>query len=308
MSILLVAQHRDMKPFRDSLLAVDPNLDIEIWPAVRNPERVNFAIAWNQPKNVFEKFPNLKVISSLGAGVDHLLQDDSIPAHIEFTRIVAPSLTDQMCDYIIGSAINILRKSLTYAKQQFRAEWQPQEHYFKRNISVGVMGLGELGKSVTERLRDNNFTTLGWSRSIKEIDGIDTYSGNELDTFLAETNMLVCLLPLTDKTDGIIDLDCFKKLNEPAFFINAGRGEHLVEEDLIYALDTETIKHAALDVFSEEPLPDSHPFWGRDKITITPHAAAFTDPEETAGLLVDNYKRMMSGQELHHKVDKDLGY
>ncbi len=308
MSILFVAQHREMSPFKSAIEKLDSNMDVEIWPNVEKPERVQFAVAWNHPKNVFNSFPNLQVISSLGAGVDHLFADATIPEHIRFTRVVAPSLSDQMCDYVLGSVLNILQRTETYYDQQKQAEWLPQKAYRKKELTVGVMGLGAIGKKVAERLVLNGFTVAGWSTSKKVIDGVQTYSADELNEFLSQTNILVCLLPLTERTEDILDLDLFKKLKNPAFLINVARGEHLVEEDLIYSLDTDLIQHALLDVFSKEPLPESHPFWGRDKITITPHIASVTDPDEVASLLLDNYKRLLSGMDLMHEADRKKEY
>jgi len=308
MSLLLVSKNRNLKPYKEALLELDPNLDIEVWPGISKPEKVQFAVAWRHPANLFEKFPNLKVISSLGAGVDHLLSDDTIPESIQFTRIVAPSLSGQMADYVLTAVLNIIRKTDHYIDQQQKAVWKPLESLKKSDITVGVMGLGEIGSEVAGMLEKNGFSVCGWARSRKSIDGVNCYTKGELGAFLNQTNTVICLLPLTPETTGILDLDLFKGLKKPAYLINVARGEHLVEEDLIYALDTDLIHHATLDVFSQEPLPESHPFWGRQKITITPHIASVTDPKESAELILENYKRMLSGMELLHKVDREAGY
>lgn len=308
MSILLVARNRDMKPFRDALIKKDPNLDVEIWPDVYHPERVQFAVAWNQPKEIFRQYPNLKAISSLGAGVDHLLRDASIPEEVMLTRVVVPSLAGQMGDYVLTAALNILRQTAQYAMQQQQGEWKPLPVIPKQSLAAGVMGLGEIGEYVARRLADNGFHVNGWARSPKKIDGVVTYQGGQLASFLKETQLLVCLLPLTPETEEILDLDLFKTLRKPAFLVHAGRGEHLVEEDLIYALDTGLIDHAVLDVFPEEPLPGSHPFWGRKKITITPHVASVTNPDDVAAVLLESYKRLLSGMDLMHVVDRTRGY
>ncbi|PKD43081.1 2-hydroxyacid dehydrogenase [Rhodohalobacter barkolensis] len=308
MSLLLVSKNRDLKPYKEALLELDPNIEIDIWPGVSNPDRVQFAVAWRHPANLFEKFPNLKVISSLGAGVDHLLSDDTIPESIQFTRIVAPSLSGQMSDYILTAVLNIIRRTDNYLDQQRKTVWKPLDSLKKAEISVGVMGLGQIGSEVAKILVRNGFNVSGWSRTKKTIEGVTCYTKDELGAFLGKINIAICLLPLTPETGGILNLDLFKGLKQPAYLINAARGEHLVEEDLIYALDTDLIHHATLDVFSEEPLPESHPFWGRKKITITPHIASVTDPQESAELILENYKRMLSGMDLLHKVDREAGY
>lgn len=308
MSILLVAEKRDMMPFKKAIQAIDPNLDVEIWPAVKDPKRVQFAVSWRHPKNVFANYPNLKVISSLGAGVDHLLSDKEIPEHIIFTRVVSASLCEQMSEYILDSVLNIQRKSHHYFNLQNKGVWKPLSSYEKEDLVIGVMGLGELGQKVCRTLLLNGYHVRGWSRSGKKIDGAETFSEDERDRFLAGTNLLVCLLPLTEITSGILNLELFKKLSNPAFLINAARGEHLVEEDLIYALDTDLIEHATLDVFTDEPLPESHPFWNRDKITITPHVASVSKASEVASLLTQNYKALMSGQPMKYVVNREAGY
>ncbi|WP_069131057.1 2-hydroxyacid dehydrogenase [Rhodohalobacter halophilus] len=308
MSLLLVSKNRNLKPYKEALLELDPNLDVDIWPGIQNKERVQFAVAWRHPANLFDGFPNLKVISSLGAGVDHLLSDNTIPDDIQFTRIVAPSLSGQLADYVLTAVLNIIRKTDRYLDQQRRAIWRPLDSIKKDAIAVGVMGLGAIGEKTATRLRDNGFNVNGWSKSQKQIDGVNCYRKDQLGSFLAQTNIIICLLPLTPETEGILDLELFKSLKKPSFLINVARGGHLVEEDLIYALDTDLISHATLDVFSEEPLPESHPFWGRDKITITPHIASVTDPKESAELILENYKRMLSGMDLLHQVDREAGY
>jgi len=308
MSILLISKSRDLNPFKDELLKLDKNLDVDIWPAVQSKSRITFAVAWDQPEGQFTVFPNLKVISSLGAGADHLLRDESIPESVDITRIVASGLTSQMCDYVTMSVLNITRRTNEYMRQQLQAEWEQLRQYKKKELTIGVMGLGKLGRRVARRLADNGFKVSGWSKTKKTIPGAETFTENELDSFLSESNILVCLLPLTPDTEGILNLDLFKKLANPSFIINVARGEHLIEEDLLYALNMDILKHATLDVFEQEPLPDSHLFWSRDNITITPHIASVTQPNEIAELILENYKRMLSGQELLNKVDRDKGY
>lgn len=308
MSILLISRTRNMEPYRDALLDLDGNLDVEIWPDIQSAGRVTFAVAWKQPKNQFSQYPNLRVVSSLGAGADHLLKDSSIPKEVALTRAVAPTLTDQMCDYVVLSSLAMLRRFHDYTRQQVWADWKPRIQYQKEDLMVGVMGLGKIGEAVARRLAANGFNVSGWSQSKKSIPKVVTYSKEQFDPFLAATNILVCLLPLTKETHEILNLSLFKKLNSPGFLINAARGRHMVEEDLIYALDMGILSHATLDVFEKEPLPESHPFWSREQITITPHVASITQPAEVAELILDNYKRMLSDLPLKFRVDRYKGY
>lgn len=309
MSLLLIAPDRDMTSWEKALADVDPNMDIEIWPDVEDKNRVQFAVSWNQPKHVLDQYPNLKAISSLGAGTDHLLADESLPESIDICRVVSPSLIQQMKEYVLAATLNIQRNFVHYIRQKDLKKWQGHNHPLAKDLGVGVMGLGELGRPVAEQLAQVGYHVSGWSRSPKKIENVDTYAGSdELNSFLNEVQVLVCLLPLTQETDGILDLDLFKQLKKPAWIINVARGEHLVDEDLIYALDSNMLQGAWLDVFSEEPLPDRHAFWNRSNIIITPHIASITQPSEVAGQVVDNYKRALSGMKLNYKVDREKGY
>lgn len=309
MSLLLIAPDRNMKSWENALKEVDPNLDIDIWPAVPDKKKVQFAVCWNQPKHVLDQYPNLKAVTSLGAGADHLLSDNALPKSVDICRVVSPSLIQQMKEYVSGTVISIQRNFVRYIRQKDQGKWQAHEHSLAGNLHIGVMGLGELGLPVAQQLADLKYQVSGWSRSKKKIEKVDTYAGdNELEAFLNNTQILVCLLPLTSETESILDLDLFKQLKRPAWIINVARGEHLVDEDLIYALDSNILQGAWLDAFSEEPLPDKHPFWNRPNIMITPHIASITQPSEVAEQVVDNYKRALSGMELNYAVDRDKGY
>ena len=308
MSLLLIAKNRDMNPWKEALLEVDPNLDVEVWPRVDNKERVTFAVSWNHPEKVLPNYPNLKVISSLGAGVDHILKDSTLPESITITRVMIPSLKEQMAEYVLNAVQNYRFNTSKYVDQKREGFWSTHVAIPKSDCVVGVMGLGEMGLAACELLNSNGYQVKGWSRSMKEIDGVETFSDNELDEFLSKTNILVCLLPLTKETDGVLDLDLFKKLKKPAYLINVARGSHLIEEDLIYGLDTGVLEGATLDVFEEEPLPANHLFWNRTKIMITPHIASITDPKEAAKIIVENYKRSLSGMDLLYEVDRDKRY
>lgn len=298
-----------MQPWKEALLSIDQNLDIEIWPDVENKKQVHFIVAWNHPKHVLDGYPNLKAISSLGAGVDHILQDESLPADVPICRVVSPSLVRQMKEYVLTGVLNYQRNFYRYMDQRQKGVWETHPNKSKNDFSIGIMGLGQLGQPAAKQLAQLGYDVLGWSRTEKDIEGVETFAGKTaLDDFLAETTVLVCMLPLTEETRGILDLDLFKKLSHPAYMINVARGEHLVEEDLIYALDKDWLEGALLDVFSEEPLPESHPFWNRSNIMITPHVSSLTPPEEVAGQIADNYKRALSGMSLQNEVNRSKAY
>lgn len=309
MSLLLIAPNRDLSSWEEALKNEDPNLNIEIWPEVEDKQRVQFAVCWNQPEHVLDQYPNLKAVSSLGAGADHLLKDESLPESVDICRVVSPSLIQQMKEYVLAATLNIHRNFVHYIRQKDLGKWQAHNHPLAADLEIGVMGLGKLGQPVARQLAQVGYQVSGWSRSEKELENVKTFAGSKQQvSFLNGIQILICLLPLTSETDGILNLELFKKLGHPAWIINVARGEHLVDEDLIYALDSNILQGAWLDVFSEEPLPEKHAFWNRSNIMVTPHIASITKPSEVAGQIIDNYKRALSGMELNHKVDRDKGY
>ncbi|MGN8226247.1 2-hydroxyacid dehydrogenase [Gracilimonas sp. BCB1] len=309
MSLVLITKNRDFTSLKKALLEKDPNLDVEIWPGVENRKRVQFAVCWNHPKHVLDSYPNLRAVSSLGAGVNHLLNDKDLSEDINICRLITSSLKDQMAEYILNGITNYRLHTITYADQRRTANWAPKSSIPKKHSPVGILGMGEMGSAVATLLLQQGYIVSSWSRSKKDIEGLISFAGNEdLDDFLKQTKILVNLLPLTDETEGILDLEVFKKLQKPGFLINVGRGSHLVEEDLIYALDSGHLEGACLDVFETEPLPENHPLWNRKNIMITPHIAAITPAKEAAEVIVENYKRALSGMDLLYEVDRNKGY
>lgn len=298
-----------MGSWKESLLEIDQNLDIEIWPNIKNKNKVHFVVAWNHPKQVLNSYPNLKAVSSLGAGADHLLQDESLPADVPICRVVSESLVRQMKEYALNAILNYQRNTIRYAIQKQKGSWEAHPNKSPGDFTIGILGLGELGRPTAVYLSSLAYRVNGWSNSAKDIEGVDTYYGEkEFESFISKSKVLVCMLPLTGQTEGILDLEVFKQIIKPGYLINVARGEHLVEEDLVYALDKGWLEGATLDVFTEEPLPGQHAFWNRDNIMITPHVSSVTPPGEAAGQIVENYKRALSGIELRNKIDKDKGY
>src|SRR5699024_10590545 len=209
----------------------------------------------------------------------HILRDSALPEDVTVCRVTSPSLTQQIKEYVLNAVLNHQRNMLKYVHQKQQGEWTPLSHKLSEDWAIGIMGLGTLGEPTARLLADLGYKVSGWAKSPKSIMGVQTFAGkNELSKFLQQTQILVCMLPLTGETRGILDLDTFKSLRRPGYLINVGRGEHLVEEDLIYALDKEWLNGACLDVFSNEPLPERHPFWNRTNIMITPHIASLTPP------------------------------
>ncbi len=309
MSLAIICPGRDMNQWISALKARAPQLKIEVWPDIAEPDAVEFALVWKHPAGILAGFPNLRCISSLGAGVDALLQDTGLPAGVPLVRIVDVELKQSMAEYVCLGALQHFRQFDTYLDQQADCSWQARPLRHIGAMRVGILGLGELGSHVAGKLAAVGFQVHGWSRSAKSYKGIRSYCGDEgLAAFLAVSDILVCLLPLTPATGDILNNKLFRQLPTGAYLINVARGEHLVEEDLLAAIDTGHLSGALLDVFREEPLPPEHPFWRHPRIRVTPHIASITNPESAALQILENYHRALSGQPLLHHVDSQRGY
>ncbi len=306
MSIALVAVNRNMEPWREAMLAIDPSLRIEIYPEIENPEAISAAVLWKPPADIFDKLPNLQWVSSLGAGVDSILRLD-FNQNILLTRIVDEELAQGMTRTVVMAVLAWENELAKYLADQREKVWQP--NLDKPKLAVGILGLGHLGKAAGKALSGLGYEVYGFSRSRRNDDHIECFAGeNEISTFLSKVNVVVCLLPLTDTTSGMLNHMLFQKMQAGSYLINVARGEQLVDEDLIRALDEGLLGGAYLDVFNEEPLPPAHDFWNHPKITITPHVASITNIESAAKQIVKNYQRLTKGEALINQVDLDRGY
>jgi glyoxylate/hydroxypyruvate reductase A len=289
-------------------MSKNESLDIQIYPDIDRPEDIEFAISWKHPEDLYKDFPNLKVIASMGAGVNHILKDKDLPEQVRVTRIVDEQLTEDMSQFVLLNCLAVSRNLFTHLQDQSDKHWNTKPYQTQKNTSVGIMGYGVLGQEAGKVLKKNGFEVVGYANSSKTVDGIRVYGEKEQEEFLNNTQILVCLLPVTELTTGILNLDLFRKLKNKAYLINVARGEHLNEDDLLKAIDQDIISGASLDVFREEPLPSSHPFWEHPQIQITPHIASMTDPESVANQLLDNYERMKNGKALLNEVNTAKGY
>lgn len=306
MSLVIISPGKDPNIWIEEFHQLDPELEFEIFPDVKNPDKVTTAFVWNHPMGILNNFPNLKLISSMGAGVDHILKDDSIPHDIPIVRIVDEKLTFSMTNYVVMAVLNFHRQLPRYQKNQADKIWDMNNPEI--DVKIGVMGVGALGKDVLDKLNNLGFPVVGYGFSKKSEFDYPYYSNEKLADFLKEVNVLVCLLPLTPDTENILDKKLFAKCNPGTYLINVARGKHLVDEDLIEAIDSGQLSGAMLDVYREEPLPKDHPFWENSKITMTPHIASVTNPEAAAPQVIENIKRLKSNQELINLVDRTKGY
>ena len=313
MALLFSSQADDPVAWTGMLKRQLPDLDVRVWPEVGDVRDIDVALVWRYPKGDLKRYPNLRLMCSLGAGVEHILEDPDLP-DVPLTRIVDPMLAADMAAFIAAAVLRHHCDLDAYARFQPARQWHkiPRPHTHER--TVGVMGLGEMGSASAAALRALDFKVVGWSRTPRVRDlghlaGVECYAGAPgLKAFLARTQFLVCLLPLTPETRGIINADLLRQLPKGAFLINAARGGHVVAADLIAALDAGHIAGATLDVFEPEPLPPESPLWAHPRILVTPHVASLTDPDTSCAQIVDNIRRLRAGEPLRHLVDRSRGY
>ena len=281
--------------------------------AAFDPAEIHYAAVWKPAPGELAAFPNLRVIFNLGAGVDALMADSSLPK-VPLVRVAVGDLTSRMTEYVVLHALMHHRQEIYLRACQREQRWQPRSQWPAGAVSVGVMGLGTLGADAAAALRRIGFRVAGWSRSIRRIDGIECFHGQpQLESFLQRTDILVCLLPLTPDTRHILNRGLFSKLNRASplgapVLINAGRGGLQNETDILSCLDDGTLGAASLDVFAMEPLPADSPFWSHPKVVLTPHNAADTDPDEISKYVARQIERFEAGGALENVVDPERGY
>jgi glyoxylate/hydroxypyruvate reductase len=309
MTLLFYSTVDSAARWRAQLERLTGELDIRVWPEIGDPADIDYALVWRPEPGLLAALPNLKLILSLGAGVDHLLGDPQLPRHLPIVRLVDPHMTAAMSEYVTLQVLRLHRGDLDYRAQQQAKEWRELDQKNAADRRVGILGFGELGQDAARQLRALGFDVAGWSRSEKTAAGIACHAGAAgLPRLLACSEILVCLLPLTAETEGILNARTLTLLPRGAALVNAARGAHLVEEDLLAALASGQLSGAVLDVFHEEPLPAGHPFWHHPRIVVTPHVAAFTNPQTAAPIILDNIRRFEAGRPLLNRVDPARGY
>jgi glyoxylate/hydroxypyruvate reductase len=308
MALLFYSLDDDAEAWRRELLRRLPDLEYRVWPGVGDPAGVDAALVWRPPPGLLRSLPNLKAVLSLAAGVDALLADGTLP-DVPLCRLVDPSLTRTMSEFVLLQVLKYHRGLDVYARYQRQARWRLHLPPPPAATAVGLMGLGVLGEDAARTVQAHGFTVRGWSRTRKDLPGVTCFAGADgLGEFLGGTDILVCLLPLTAETRGILDAESFASLPHGAFVINVARGAHLVEADLLAALDSGHLGGATLDVFHTEPLPPESPLWSHPKVLVTPHVASYCLPATAAEGVVDNIRRARAGQPLRHQVDRPRGY
>lgn len=314
MSLLVAMTVWHVEDWRARFAALLPELPVVTLGEPFDRRAVHYVASWKHPEGSLAGLPNLAAIFSLGAGVDHIFADSRLP-QVPIARVVDPDLTTRMSEYVVLHCLSQLRQLPRYMAQQRQRIWEDDRNQpAAREVRVGVMGLGELGLDAVAKLRIIGFDVAGWSRSPKAVEGVRTFSGEAgMAEFLARTDILVCLVPLTPETRGMLNRALFAglardgRLGGPVL-INAGRGGLQVETDILAALASGELKAAVLDVFETEPLPQESPLWTHPAVTVTPHNAAMSAPETVAAQVAAQIRRLEAGEPLEHIVDPARGY
>lgn len=309
MKVLFVAG--DPKPERWTvpIQKLLPEAEVFAWDPQGEPVNADYAIVWQPPEALFEREKHLKAIFNLGAGIDGLLRVPNLPKGIPVVRLEDAGMSVQMAEHVVHQLVDITRDMQIYRDQKAAGSWKIHRPIRRKDWPVGVMGLGHIGKRVARTIASLDYHVSGWARSHHQLEGVNCYAGQEqFDEFLAQTRVLVNTLPLTEETRGILNSETLSKLHPQAVVINVGRGEHLVEEDLLTAIDAGQVGHASLDVFHTEPLPEDHPFWSRPEITITPHVSARTQRDDTLEQITGKILAHSEGKPISGIVDTDQGY
>jgi glyoxylate/hydroxypyruvate reductase A len=306
MRIIFSATQTKPQPWVDALRREFPDADVEEWQPGAAP--ADYAVVWRPPQQLFDEQPQLKAVFNTGAGVDALLAL-KLPPQALLVRIGDGGMAVQMAEYVCHAVSRHFREFDVYDREVANGNWAFRKPRRRNEFPVGIMGLGVLGQRVAQAVRHFEFPVRGWIRTPKQVDGIECFAGDEqFDNFLAGTRTLVCLLPLTPDTEGIMNRDTLGKLMPGGYVINVARGAHLVEQDLIELLDSGHLAGAMLDVFRTEPLPKEHPFWTHPKVTITPHTSARTLRDESIEQIAGKIRQLLRGEPIAGVVDRSRGY
>ncbi len=270
---------------------------------------IKMAAVWKHPPGSLKSYPNLQGIQGLGAGVDFIFDDAEIRKDLPIMRVVDPYLASDMAEFVLALTTGMLKRIQDYKYNESLSLWKPKTYQRFKEVTVGIMGLGKLGLAVAESLKSVGFSVVGWTRnSVPAVNFPVFRGGGERINFLNRSQVLVCLLPLTPETRGILNRDVFNALPRGARLINVARGPLLVDGELLNALDQGMLSEACLDVFHAEPLPADHPFWKHPAVHITPHIASVSDPKSVAPQIISNYRRLLRGESPENLVSRNAGY
>lgn len=308
MTLLYTSDAERGRIWREIFAAEAPDIAFITPEEMGDPAAIRYLAAWEPSRDLLEQLTGLQALFSVGAGIDQF-DMTKLPHHVRLVRMIEPGITEGMVEYACGAVLALHRNFIDYGIAQRAHRWAPIKLVPATARRVGVMGLGQLGQAVLAALRPFGFALSGWSRSPHAIEGVTCHAGEAgMDSFLAGCDILICLLPLTSETRGILCRHTLAKLPRGAAIINVGRGGHLVEQDLLQLLDEGHVSAAILDVTDPEPLPESHAFWDHSRIMLTPHVASMTRADSAARALIANIRRLESGEPMDGEVSRDRGY
>ena len=308
-SILFKAGAGDPEGWAIELTKRIPDLDWRVWPDVGDPATVDFVLAFRVEPGFFAQFPNLKGVLATGAGVDGIFSDPSVPTHLPVARIVDPYMTDQMVQWCAYGVLHFFRRFGEYRALQDRAEWAELGAPSLMQPKIGILGFGEIGSAIGRGLFPLGFHVHAWTRTPRDLGPFRNYAGMErLDAFLAESHILICILPLTPETTGLLDEARLRQLPKGAVLLNLARGGHVVTDDMLALLNEGHLSGAMLDVTEPEPLPPEHALWAHPNVIITPHESGVTTPETAADQVAENVRRVLAGEPVNNPVDAARGY
>jgi len=310
MSILFFCRNDTDDQVLSALRKALPEHSIAVWPNCKDKDSITTAVVWQPPTEFFDGLVNLKQVLSIAAGVDHLLDHPGLPDNVDIVRLTDAGMAEPMAQFVLYGVLHAQRQMTALAQAQSLKSWRHDLSPIPtHNLRIGVLGAGELSLFAAKRLVDNGYNVSCWSRSPKTLEHIKHFAGEQgLDDMLPTVNVLVCLLPLTNETHGILNASLLAKLPDNAYLINPGRGDHLVEDALLAELNSGRLSGALLDVFSTEPLPESHAFWEHPAIIVTPHVAAPTDVGGAVEHMANSVKVLESGAKPRGLVDRNSGY
>ena len=312
MSILLASTDfwEDMEVWSNGLKESMPEMDVRVYPDEGDVNEVEYAVVWKHPRGILNKYPNLKAILSLGAGVDHIISDPELPEGLPIVRLVDKKLTHEMCLHSLHWVLHFHSDQYLYRIQQQSREWIQQSSVQSEDRTIGIMGLGNIGKAIGDSLINLDFKVVGWGARPKEsLGGIEYYCGHEqLADFLSQTDVLINVLPLTEDTKNILTKIELAFLPKGSFIINIGRGGIINESDLLTSLDSGHITAVALDVFAQEPLPENNSLWDHPLVYVTPHIAGQSNPGSAAQTIADNIRLIEKGETPYPIYSHSSGY
>jgi len=295
--------------WKDHMAGLLPEYEVILAEEVVDKDIIDFAVVWLPEPGWLKSFPNLKCIFSIGSGIDHILKDKELPQHLPIVRLTGTDLSTRMREYVVLHVLRLHRRLPEVEESQKTEEGNQIIEPPANNRTVGIMGLGNLGADCAQILSKIGFNVLGWAKSKKSLEGVESFVGNSgFDTFLSKSDIVVCMLPLTPETTDIMNASFFKKMKNGASIINVARGPHLNEEDLLVAIKSKKIRSATLDVFNNEPLEKGHPFWKHPNVLVTPHIASLIDPVAGGKAIADNIKNFVLGNTINELIPPGKNY